>query len=165
MPRLSELLRRPVVSEDAGARVGEVADLLVDGGRVVGIVLAGGIIASEHVLPFSDVRLFGEDTVIASSATALVNAKQWNKSGLKGERLTSFKRKQIVTTSGQALGVVGDVYVGGDGEVIGYDVETRGFAGLVKRRQMLPAHGVTAGRDALVVSDAAASSFAVKDQR
>ena len=165
MHRLSELLGRPVVAEDAGAKVGEVADLLVDGGRVVGIVLAGGILASEHVLPFSDVRLLGEDTVIASSASALVNAKQWNKSGPKTERLTSLKKKQIVTTGGQTLGVVGDVYVDAGGQVTGYDVETRGFAGLVKRREMLSAQGVTAGRDALVVSDAAAASFSPKGQR
>jgi uncharacterized protein YrrD len=162
MHRLSELIGRPVVSQDAGATIGEVSDLLVDGDRVVAIVLAGGIMASEHVLPFGDVRLLGEDTIIALSATALVGAKQWNRSGAKSQRLSSLRMKQIVTTSGQSLGLVGDVYVDGSGTVTGYDVETRGFGGLVKRHERLSAAGVIAGPHALVVSDDAASSFSSK---
>ena len=59
---------------------------------MIGIVLAGGMIASEHVLPFRDVKLLGDDTVIAMSATALVNAKQWNQRGEKSERLTSLRK-------------------------------------------------------------------------
>ena len=162
MHRLSELIGRPVVSQDAGVKIGEVSDLLVGGDGVIGIVLAGGIIASEHVLPFRDVKLLGEDTVIAVSATTLVSAKQWNQSGTKSERLSSLRKKPIVTTNGQALGVVGDVYVDGSGTVTAYDVETRGFGGLVKRHEMLSAEGVTAGPHALVVSEAAASSFSSK---
>ena len=164
MHRLSELIGRPVVSQDAGAKIGEVSDLLVEGDHVVGIVLAGGIMASEHVLPFGDVRLLGEDTVIALSATALMGAKQWNKRGAKSRRLTSLRKKQIMTTSGQALGLVGDVYVDGSGTVTGYDVETRGFGGLVKRHERLSAAGVTAGPHALVVSEDAASSFSSKSK-
>jgi uncharacterized protein YrrD len=162
MHRLSELIGRPVVSEDAGAKIGEVSDLLVDGDRVIGIVLAGGIMSSEHVLPFSAVRLLGEDTVIALSATALIGAKQWNQSNGKSQRLTSLRQKQIITVNGQVLGLVGDVYVDGSGTVTGYDVETRGFGGLVKRHERLSAAGVIAGPHALVVSDDAASSFSSK---
>ena len=53
MLRLSDLAGRPVVAQDAGATVGEVADVLSVGDRVVGIVLAGVILASEQVLPFT----------------------------------------------------------------------------------------------------------------
>jgi uncharacterized protein YrrD len=162
MQRLGELVGRPVVSQDAGAKIGEVSDLLVDGGRVVAIVLAGGILASEHVLPFSEVRLLGEDTVIALSATAIVGPKQWSQSGVTAQRLSDTKKKQIMTTRGQTLGVVGDVYVEASGKVAGYDVETRGFGGLVKRHAMLPAEGVTVGPNALVVSEEAESVFLSK---
>jgi uncharacterized protein YrrD len=162
MQRLGELVGRPVVSQDAGAKIGEVSDLLVDGGRVVAIVLAGGILASEHVLPFSEVRLLGEDTVIALSATAIVGPKQWSQSGVTAQRLSDTRKKQIMTTRGQTLGVVGDVYVEASGKVAGYDVETRGFGGLVKRHAMLPAEGVTVGPNALVVSEEAESVFLSK---
>ena len=164
MQRLGELVGRPVVSQDAGAKIGEVADLLVDGGRVVAIVLAGGMLKSEHVLPFSEVRLLGEDTVIALSATALVSPKQWGQSGITAHRLSNTRKKQIVTTGGQTLGVVGDVYVEASGKIAGYDVETRGFGGLVKRHAMLSADGVTVGPNALVVSEEAESVFLSKHE-
>jgi uncharacterized protein YrrD len=104
MLRLGELVGRPVVSQDAGAKLGEVADLLVHGERVVGIVLAGGILKSEHVLPFSEVRLLGEDTVIALPTTPLVSPKQWGQRGITAERLSNTSKKQIVTTGGHTLG-------------------------------------------------------------
>lgn len=164
MQRLGELVGRSVISQDAGAKIGEVADLLVDGQRVVAIVLAGGLLKSEHVLPFSEVRLLGEDTVIALSATALVDPKQWGKSGSTAERLSTTRKKQVVTTGGETLGVVGDVYVEASGKVAGYDVQTRGFGGLVKRHAMLSADGVTVGPNALVVSKQAESAFLPKRQ-
>ncbi len=64
-----------------------------------------------------------------------------------------------MTTGGQALGVVGDIYVQGSGKIAGYDVETRGFGGLIKRHAMLSADGVTVGPHALVVSKEAESVF------
>ncbi len=73
---------------------------------MVTIVLAGGILKSEHVLPWSEVRLLGEDIVIALSATALVGPKQWAKVGVTAQHLSNTRKKQIVTTGGQTLGVV-----------------------------------------------------------
>ena len=165
MLRLSELVGRNVVSQDAGAKVGEVADVLVDGSGVVGLVLAGGVFASERVLPFNAVAVFGEDTVIASTGTAIVDATQWVKSGVTAQRLSAVRRKQILTTAGQMLGTVGDVYVETTGTVAGYDVETRGLGGLVTHHKILPAEGVTIGMDALVVSEDAAAAFRAKGER
>jgi uncharacterized protein YrrD len=165
MLRLSELAGRPVVAQDAGAKVGDVADLLADGEHVVAIVLAGGILASEHVLPFSEVQKLGEDTVIAVSSNGVLDAKQWAKSGVTAYRLGSLRKKQVLTTSGHILGVIGDVYLDELGSITGYDVESRGFGGLVRRHQLLPAQGVTVGPNALVVSQEAATAFTAKDAR
>jgi len=165
MLRLSELVGRHVVSQDVGAKVGEVADVLVDRSSVVGIVLAGGVFASERVLPFNAVAVFGEDTVIASTGTAIVDAAQWSKSGVAAQRLSALRKKRILTTAGEMLGVVGDVYVETTGTVVSYDVETRGLGGLVKHHKILPAEGVTVGTDALVVSEEAASAFSAKVER
>ena len=162
MQRFSKLVGRPVISQDAGAKIGEVGDLLADGNRVVAIVLAGGLLASEQVLPFSEVRLLGEDTVIASSASVLVGPQQWGQRGVTAQRVSSIRKKPIMTTGGQTLGEVGDVYVEANGTIAGYAVETRGFAGLVKRHAMLSAEGVTVGPHALVVSAAAESAFLSK---
>jgi uncharacterized protein YrrD len=126
-------------------------------------VLAGGLLASEQVLPFTQVHHHGEDTVIAVSATGVLDAKHWAKSGVTAQRLSARRKKQVLTTAGEILGVVGDVYLDTDGTVTGYDVESRGFGGLVKRHQMLPAAGVTVGPNALVVSQEAAAAFTAKD--
>jgi uncharacterized protein YrrD len=164
MLRLSELAGRPVVAQDAGAKVGVVADLLADGDQLVGIVLAGGILASEQVLPVAELHRLGEDTVIARSAAGVLDAKQWAKSGVTAERLSARRKKQILTTAGEILGVVGDVYLDEHGTVTGYDVESRGLGGLVKRHHLLPATGVTVGPNALVVSSDAAAAFAAKGE-
>jgi uncharacterized protein YrrD len=162
MLRLSELIGRNVITQDAGARIGEVADVLIDGERVAGIVLAGGVFASERVLPASAIQMFGEDTVMASTATAVLDPKQWSKSGVTAQRLSALRRKQILTTAGQMLGVVGDVYVEPTGSVAGYDVENRSLGGFIKHHNLLPAAGVTAGANALVVSEEAAAAFLAK---
>lgn len=162
MLRLSELIGRHVVSQDAGAKVGEVADVLIDGSRVVGIVLAGGVFASERVLPSSAVQMFGEDTVIASTATAILGPKEWSQSGVTAQRLSALRKKQILTTGGQMLGVVGDVLAETTGIIAAYDVENRKLGGLAKRHNLLPAEGVTVGANALVVSEEAASAFLTK---
>jgi hypothetical protein len=45
------------------------------------------------VLPFSAVAMFGEDTVIASTGTAIVDAAQWRKAGVTAQRLSALRKK------------------------------------------------------------------------
>ena len=53
--RVSEVVGKPIVSADTGEKLGTVADLLVDSAaaRVVGLVIRGGLLSAEHVLPYA----------------------------------------------------------------------------------------------------------------
>ena len=79
MQRISELVGKPIVSAATGERVGRVTDLLLDRGscRTVGLVLAGGLMSSEHVLPYSDVQVVGKDAIVARSGDGVMGPKEW----------------------------------------------------------------------------------------
>ena len=51
MRRVSEYVGQSIVSADSGAKVGTVADVVVDAqaGRLVGVIVSGGVLTSEHV--------------------------------------------------------------------------------------------------------------------
>src|SRR5687767_535864 len=88
MQRISELVGKPIVSAATGERVGRVTDLLLDRGscRTVGLVLAGGLMSSEHVLPYSDVQVVGKDAIVARSGDGVMGPKEWKAQGLETAR-------------------------------------------------------------------------------
>ena len=63
MRRFDELFGRSVVAQDVGVRVTDLADLVADGERMVAVILTGGVLGSQRVLPLSEVGPLGEDTV------------------------------------------------------------------------------------------------------
>ena len=163
MRRVSEYVGQSIVSADSGEKVGTVADVLVDAraGRIVGVIVGGGLLTSEHVLPYADVQVMGSDAVVARSRQHIVGAREWHKGESEAARSSSFKNKRVITSSGRDLGAVKDVYVNEQTGIIeAYDVAGPGFTGLVKRHSVLPqSAGVTVGRDALIVSEDAAVEF------
>jgi uncharacterized protein YrrD len=76
--RVKDVLGKPVISADAGEKLGTVADLLLDeeSHTLVGVVIAHGVLKHEQVLPASSVRSFGADVVVSESADT-IGAKQW----------------------------------------------------------------------------------------
>jgi uncharacterized protein YrrD len=161
--RVSEYLGKPIVSGDTGEKVGTVADVLVDAhaGRIVGLIVSGGLLTSEHVLPYADVQVMGGDAVIARSRQHIIGAREWREGGSDALRSKTYKDKRVMTTGGRELGTVRDVYVNEHtGAVEAYDVAGRAFARLVERRSVLPQSAdVTVGPDALIVSEDAAREF------
>lgn len=74
--RTSDLIGKPVVSIQGGEKLGTVTDLLLDEGRLVGLVLRHGWMNQEHVLPAAAVQTFGTDAVV-SRTSELIGAKEW----------------------------------------------------------------------------------------
>ena len=70
MHRVSEIIGKPIVSAETGDRLGNVSDaLLADGGvNVVAIVLGGGLLGKERVLPFHVIQTLGGDNVLREEA-------------------------------------------------------------------------------------------------
>lgn len=163
MGRVSEYVGKPIVSADTGERIGTVADVLVDAhvGRIVGVIVSGGLLTSEQVLPYADVQVMGGDAVIAKSRRHIMGAREWREGGSDAARSVTYKDKRVMTTGGRELGAVRDIYVNKQTGVIeAYDVAGPAFSRLVERRSVLPQSlEVTVGPDALLVSEQAAREF------
>lgn len=168
MQRASELVGKTVVTADSGEKVGRAADLLVnDGGdHVIGIVIGGGVLASERVLPFEDVQTLGRDAIVARSQQRVVDAREWHGRHIKASRSSGLKDRRVVTRDGREIGTITDVYVDElTGEVQAYDVADRTFAGLISRRRLLHRSGeVTVGPDAVLISPEAAARLEAAEE-
>jgi uncharacterized protein YrrD len=163
MHRASELVGKPIVSAANGERVGRVADLLLDRGscRTVGLVLAGGLMSSEHVLPYGDVQVVGKDAIVARTADGLMGPKEWRAQGLETERSSSLRNKRVMTSSGRQLGAVNDIYLDeATGVIEALEVSGSRMGGLMQRKSVLPqSAALTIGPDAIVVPEEAAAEI------
>ena len=161
--RVSEYLGKPIVSADTGEKIGTVADVLVDAhaGRIVGVIVSGGLLTSEHVLPYADVQVMGGHAVSAKSGRHIIGAREWRDAGSDASRSKTYKDRPVITTGGRELGAVRDVYVNEQtGVVEAYDIAGSAFTRLVERRSVLPQSvDVSVGPDALIVSEEAAREF------
>jgi uncharacterized protein YrrD len=163
MHRVSDLVGKPIVSAANGERVGRVADVLLDreSCRTVGLVLAGGLMSSEHVLPYSDVQVVGKDAIVARSGEGLMGPKQWRAQGVDTARSSSLRNKRVMTSTGRQLGAVNDVYLDeATGAVEALEVSGSRMGGLMQRKSVLPqSAALTIGPDAIVVSEDTALDF------
>jgi uncharacterized protein YrrD len=154
--RISEVVGLPIVSGENGERIGKVADVLMDpdSKQLVGLVVAGGLLASEQVLPFSDVQTLGKDAVVARTASGLVNPKEWAGRAIATRRTSTLMKKPVITDAGRELGEVRDVVVDeSNGAVDGLDIAGRRFAAVVPRRAATPGNEMVVGPDALIVPE------------
>jgi uncharacterized protein YrrD len=160
MQRISHIVGKPIVSAEQGEQVGKVADVLLDPmtQEIVGLVVAGGLLSSEQVLPFKDVQTFGTDTVVARTAAGVLGPKDWHAERIETSRFSALKDRLVMTDAGRELGRVKDIHLDEQsGVVAGLEVHGRNFSGLVERRSTVPDQAMTIGPDAVIVSDALAT--------
>ena len=169
MHRLSEIIGKPIVSSETGDRLGSISDALVeDGGvNVVALVIGGGLLAKEHVLPFRDIQTLGGDTVLARTDAGIRSPQEWRRSGVNATRSSELRGKPVVTVGGQRLGEVSDLLVNGEtGTFAGVEVAEPRFGGLRTKRAILRAsEEMRIGPDAVVVPDNALANATGSDDR
>ena len=156
MLRVSDIVGKTIVSASTGEKVGEVADVLIDdtATRLVGIVIAGGVLGSEHVLPYEDVQIVGRDAVVARSADGVMTPSEWRNRQIGASRSRALRNRRVITVSGRQLGTVKDVRVDGQtGAIEGYELADGSFTRSSKRRVLPQSPSVTIGPDAVVVAD------------
>jgi uncharacterized protein YrrD len=157
MHRVSDVIGRAVVSSEGGERIGQVSDVLLDPAShcAVGLVLAGGMFRSEHVLPYGHVQTLGRDAVIARGVDGLLDPDAWRRQATGALRSSTLTHKRVLTTAGRHLGEIDDVYVNDQtGAIEGYDVRASTLGGLSHKRSRLPqADGITIGTDAVLVPE------------
>lgn len=91
--RATRIIGKPVVSAVTGARLGTVADLLLDdtGTSVVGFVLRDGWLKGEKVLLASALQTLGRDAVVSRSSE-LISAKEWHEQQATPDRAAAERR-------------------------------------------------------------------------
>lgn len=163
MQRTSDLIGKPIVSADRGEKVGTVSDVLLqtDEGRLAGLVVHTGMLRSERVLPYEEVKVLGGDAVVANSREAVIDPDGWEQRHVHARRSSRLNHQKVITRTGRQVGTIADIYVDeASGRVDAYDVATPAFAGLVHRHARLPhSSDLALGEDAVVVPDAVADSL------
>ena len=89
--------------------------------------------------------------VVARSGSAVIDRKEWHQQAAESIRTSTLQQKRVLTTSGRALGSIGDVFLGDAGTVEAFEIASSSVGGLREKRTTLPhAHGVTVGADAVL---------------
>ena len=163
MHKISELLGKPIVTSAGGEKVGNVSDVLIDSGarHIVGLVVSGGLLRAEHVLPFAEVQTLGRDAIVARTSDRLFGPKEWRQQSQDAARASALRNRRVLTSGGRHLGVVGDIHLNDDGTITALEVSTPALGGLRHKRSVLPrGDGITIGADAVLVTEEAAPAVA-----
>jgi uncharacterized protein YrrD len=162
MPRTRDLIGKAIVSADRGERIGTVSDVLIDSTHAcaAALMVRGGFLKRERVLPFDGVQVFGRDAVIVRPEAGALDAHAWKQRGVTARRASQIRHTRIITRGGRDVGAVSDFYLADSGTIEAYDVESSGFGGIVRRHARL-AHtdDISIGDDAMVVSEGAADAL------
>lgn len=162
MRNVSELIGKPVISVETGDKLGNVADaLLADGDvRLVALVISGGLLGKEHVLPFRDIQTLGGDTILVRSQSGVVGAREWRESGTRATRSSSLKGRPVVTATGHRLGEVSDFLIDDQtGAFDALEIAASDLGGLRTKRSLVrPGPEIRIGPDAVVVPESATTA-------
>lgn len=151
MVKASDLLGRQVVSREEGRTLGRVRDLVVDdsGKRVLGLVVAEGMLRGAKVAQWQAVQAVGPDSVVLDSERSVVPAGQVPPIKKVLDRKTRIRGLKLQTTAGKEIGRIEDFHIQeSDGSVLGYELSSGLFADTFSGRPFLPTPPVLElGRD------------------
>lgn len=145
----------PVLTASGGERLGEVADLLVNGhgGRVIGLLLSGGNAVFGHrVYPIEEIQAIGDGAVLVRDGGAVLTARQNARVRRLLARHTDLVGKRLLNQKGDDLGVIDDLLFHPEtGIIAGYQVSGGLVKDLVEGKGFIPvAAGLSPGPDAVI---------------
>jgi sporulation protein YlmC with PRC-barrel domain len=118
-----DLLDKPIISVTDGRLLGKVKDIYLDRSleRIVGLYLGSeGIFSRKSMLVSRDrLTLLGIDAVLAADSDIVVEETQATEVD-QWLRRQDLLGREIDTTGGTKVGVIGDVIINDDGEVMGF---------------------------------------------
>lgn len=163
-----ELLGRPIVAIDNGERIDTVHDLIFDhqANEVMGLLVdEGGWFRSARVVPFAAVRSIGEDAIMVDSAESVTSTREDGRLADLLDSKVSLLGMTLLTTDGQNLGKLADVFFDEhSGHVEGYEATGGIFSDLSSGRTFVPApEHVQIGHDAAIVPISVASAMQEQD--
>lgn len=155
MRRAKTLLSLPVISLSDGRIVGHVRDVIFDppAGRIAGLLLKeASLLSDAWVVPLDRIRSLGRDAVTVPDRSAVqfsLRVRPVRRLLNSGVRLTGL---HMLTEGGRDLGTIDEVFIGPDGEVVGYELNPGVVEETMRGKRLVPgAEMLTAGPDAAIV--------------
>ncbi len=165
-----DILGCPIIAIASGERIENVQDIVFDHdeNEVLGfLVEEGGWFNAAKIVLFSAVKSIGDDAIMVASVDDVVSTK-------KNKRVKEILDKNInligmtlLTTDGQDLGKIADVYFDElTGIIEGYEATGGFFADLTNGRTFIPApEDIKVGTHAAIVPISAAFAMQEKESR
>ena len=159
-----EILGRNIVAISTGEKVDSVRDVVFDhqGNRVLAFLVdEGGWFRAAKAVPFARIRSIGEHAVMIASPDDVTSSRDDKALGDALESKKSLLGMALLTTDGQNLGRIADVYFDEQtGNVVGYEATGGLFADLSSGRAFIPAPSdVQIGEDAAIVPISVANAM------
>lgn len=156
MRKGSDVTGLPVITRDTGEQKESVKDILFDqdGNHLLGLLIdEGGWFSEARVIPWDNVLSIGPDAVIIATEAVIRRVDQLAAIERVLERDNILKGTRIMTTDGQDLGTMEDLYFDDEsGMVVGYEVSGGLFSDAMEGRSYVPApKTLTIGEDVAFV--------------
>lgn len=150
----ASLYGQTVFDLETGSELGKILDLDIDveTSKVKGLVVdKKGWFNQDLLLPIEKVEQFGTDGILISSKDVLTPFQRKSTAFVEGK--TRLKGKPLLTTEGEKLGLVEDVYFMEEmGKIVGYEV-TEGLLAEIKegKKVVKTSSPLIVGEDILIV--------------
>ncbi|WP_029481266.1 PRC-barrel domain-containing protein, partial [Deinococcus marmoris] len=159
-----DILGRHIVAIDSGQRIDNVHDLIFDhqANEVLGLLVdEGGWFRAAKVVPFEMIRSIGEDAIMIDSADHVTTTRDDDRLADVLDSKISLIGMTLLTTDGQDLGKIADVYFDEKtGKVEGYEATGGLFSDLSNGRTFVPApENVQIGEHAAIVPVSVAAAM------
>jgi len=155
MRKMLEVLGLPVLDTSTGKKVGIVKDAYFSQtGDLKGLSIESeGLFSKISYLDFNNIGSIGDDAVIIGSSQFLttISATSELYSFISGKK--AYKELPVITTNGNELGHIEDVYILEDlGRIIGYEISDGFLSDITDgRRTIKHPHRMILGEDALII--------------
>lgn len=156
MIKASELMGRAITVREGGHEAGRVRDLIVDqpGKRVLGFVVAEGLLKRTKVASWGAVLAIGPDAIVLDARTSIVRASDAGDMKTQLDSKAKIRGLRLQTTEGKDLGRIDDFYFNElTGEVEGYEISGGLVADTFAGRSFLPSpDSIELGKDVAFIA-------------
>ncbi|WP_119674725.1 PRC-barrel domain-containing protein [Deinococcus sp. RM] len=151
-----DILNRSIVAVSTGEKIDRVHDVIFDhqANQVLGLLVdEGGWFSSAKVVPFERIRSVGEDAIMIGTPDDVTTTREDGRLKEALDSKASLIGLTLLTTDGQNLGRIADVFFDEHtGRVEGYEATGGLFADLSSGRTFVPApESVQIGTDTAIV--------------
>jgi uncharacterized protein YrrD len=160
-----------VLSQTDATDFGKVRDLIFDHetDELLALLISErdlfGLIDAQ-IVPWSEVRSIGPNAIMVASGTSKIKAGDYPRVKEIMNRETALSGTRIITTDGQEIGTLADMYIEDEtGRIVGYEVSGGFFSDTMSGKRFMPAiPDMPIGKGVAVVPAEVATEFEAQKQ-